>query len=304
MQILIVGEAMLEYRAPSSAVALPYGGDTLNTAIHLSRMGARVQYLTALGTDRMSDSLARAWSSEGIDTRFVLKHPLRQPGIYAIQNDASGERSFLYWREQSAAREMFSLPDIDAALDAIHGCDLLYFSLITLAILPLPARERLLQAATVMRARGGRFAFDGNYRPALWPLSGAAEEWSMRAAALADFGLPTADDETLMTGQACDAATVARRWQGAGTREVAVKTGLSGCLLATSAYQTIVPPPRAVSVLDSSGAGDAFNAGYLKARMDGIEPTEAAVRGHELAGWVIARAGAIPPRDAASPYSG
>ena len=215
MQILIVGEAMLEYRAPCAASALSYGGDTLNTAIHLARFGAEVQYLTALGRDRLSDALARAWAAEGIDTRHVLRHPERQPGIYAIQNDASGERSFLYWRDHSAAREMFSVAGIDAALEAIANCDLLYFSLITLAILPVEARESLLTATRTMRARGGRFAFDGNYRASLWPDGNTAREWSMRAASLADFGLPTADDETAMSGEAQSAAEVAHHWQTA-----------------------------------------------------------------------------------------
>jgi 2-dehydro-3-deoxygluconokinase len=54
--------------------------------------------------------------------------------------------------------------------------------------------------------------------------------------------------------------------------------------------------------LDTSGAGDAFNAGYLQARLRGADPKEAALAGHSLAGWVIQRAGAIPPRDAEAHY--
>ena len=109
MTTFIFGEAMLEYHSHGGA-GLRYGGDTLNTAIHLARAGHEVAYVTAVGTDPISDALVNAWRAEGIDTRHVLRHPNRSPGIYAIHLDEEDERSFLYWRDRSAAREMFALP--------------------------------------------------------------------------------------------------------------------------------------------------------------------------------------------------
>ena len=126
MTIFVFGEAMLEYHG-SGGNGLRYGGDTLNTAIHLARMGHDVAYVTALGTDAISDALVAAWKREGVDTRFILRHPSRQPGIYAIHVDETGERSFLYWRDQSAARAMFDLPEMAAALTAAERASLLYF---------------------------------------------------------------------------------------------------------------------------------------------------------------------------------
>ena len=103
MTTFIFGEAMLEYHSHGGA-GLRYGGDTLNTAIHLARAGHDIAYVTAVGTDPISDALVAAWAAEGIDTRHVLRHPDRNPGIYAIYLDEQGERSFLYWRDRSAAR--------------------------------------------------------------------------------------------------------------------------------------------------------------------------------------------------------
>lgn len=304
MQVFILGEAMLEYRAPAASGALSYGGDTLNTALHLARMGAKVAYISALGADPFSAALRQAWQHEGVDTRWVLEHPTRQPGIYAIHNDEAGERSFLYWREQSAARDMFGLADMEPALEVMSKADLVYCSLISLAILPEPARKRLFSAVDVLRASGGRFAFDSNYRPGLWPNRETALACSEQAVALADIGLPTQSDEEALHGCSLSAEEVAAHWLKGGANEVAVKTGSNGCLLADrqSPHPVVVRPHAALTVLDSSGAGDAFNAGYLMARIGGETAEAAGSWGHAVAAWVIQRPGAIPRKDADAPY--
>lgn len=305
MRVMIIGEAMLEYRSPAGARSLAFGGDTLNTAIHLARLGAQVSYVTALGSDPMSESLRAAWQAEGIDTRFVLRHPRRQPGIYAIQNDAAGERSFLYWRSDSAARDIYSLPEMAQASEAMAAADLLYFSLISLAILPTEGRQKLLGTTRQVRLNGGRVAFDGNFRSALWGDRKQAIQQVSEAAFLADYGLPTWSDEMEMRAPdpVSTAQSAATHWLKAGAREVAVKTGLEGCLLATAHSSETVRPPETLDLVDSSGAGDAFNAGYLMARMHGLDAHQAALAGHRLAGWVIQRPGAIPPIDELAPYA-
>ena len=79
-----------------------------------------------------------------------------------------------------------------------------------------------------------------------------------------------------------------------------MKLGEAGCLLPEG---TVLPPTLALRPRDTSGAGDAFDAAYLAARMDGRTPCEAAAQGHRLAAWTIMRAGAIPERDDKDPYA-
>lgn len=267
-----------------------YGGDTLNTAIHLARAGHDVAYLTALGSDPLSADLKTKWAGEGLDTSLVMEHPSRGTGLYAISTDDAGERSFAYWRDASAAREMLALPGARDALGIAGEADLVGFSLITLAILTNEARDALLAMARKVRDRGGQVAFDGNYRPRLW--SGAEEARAARNAAIAcaTIGLPTLEDETALSGERDDAA-VASHWQGLGCAETVVKLGAEGCRLPDGC---IVEPESVLSPVDTSGAGDAFNAGYLGARLNGADPTAAARAGHALAGWTIMRPGAIP----------
>lgn len=284
---------MLELSQDGSNWRLAYGGDTLNTAIHLARAGVKTAYLTALGTDPFSADLKARWEAEGLDTSLVLADPARNPGLYAITCDEAGERSFTYWRGESAARRLFDCAGIEAALENAATADLLAFSLVSLAVLPDEGRKALLALAAKVRERGGRVAFDGNYRPRLWPDRETARAARDAAIATASIGLPTLEDETMLSGET-DAAAVAAHWQGLGCDETVVKLGPKGCRLPDG---RIVAPERVLAPVDTSGAGDAFNAGYLAARLRGEAPAQAAIAGHALAGWTIMRRGAIPARD-------
>lgn len=285
---------MLELRRANGGWQLGYGGDTLNTAIHMARAGHDVAYLTALGSDPLSATLRQQWAQEGVDVSLVLDHPGRATGLYAISTDAAGERSFSYWRDTSAARDMFALPGMEGALKAVGTADMIGFSLITLAIIPPEARAGLLNVARKVSRKGGHVAFDGNYRPRLWTDSDAARAARDAAIAVATIGLPTLEDETAISGETtCDA--VAAHWQSLGCTETVVKAGQHGCRVPDGSMSA---PPQVLSPVDTSGAGDAFNAGYLGARLDGADPDDAAQAGHACAAWTIMRPGAIPPREA------
>ncbi|KLE31283.1 sugar kinase [Aurantiacibacter luteus] len=293
-RVTLVGEGMLELTPQDgSAFALSYGGDALNTAIHMARLGHDVAFASALGDDPFSHSLRAAWEAEGIDCSPILVDPSRSAGLYAISLSDEGERTFTYWRGDSAARQMFALPESDSIARRALAGDCLAFSLVTLAILPDAGRETLLALARDVRDAGGMVAFDGNYRPRLWSSGEEAAIWRDRAIAVASIGLPTLDDEVLIGGPH-GADAVAARWEAEGCAEVVVKLGAEGCRLPGG---ELVAPERPLAPVDTSGAGDAFNAGYLAARLAGAEPLEAARRGNALAGWTIMRRGAIPRRD-------
>jgi 2-dehydro-3-deoxygluconokinase len=292
-RIVCCGEGMIELSRRGEAWTLGYGGDTLNTAIHLARLGHDVGYLTALGTDSFSMQLRSNWAAEGLDTSLVLTHPNRNAGLYAISTDPTGERSFSYWRDGSAAREMFELADSDFRQRAIEDCDLFYYSLISAAILPNNGRIGLLLLANMVQDAGGKVAFDGNFRPSLWESRETAQAVPDGAIRTADIGLPTLDDEQALTGMSGADAVIAH-WQRLGCTETVVKLGADGCRLPDG---TMVRPSTALAPVDTSGAGDAFNAGYLDGRLRGLSTRDAAEAGNALAGWTIMRRGAIPPRE-------
>ncbi|WP_338240429.1 sugar kinase [Aurantiacibacter hainanensis] len=298
-RVTFVGEGMVELRqAEGDAYRLGYGGDTLNSAIHMARSGYDVAYATALGNDTFSERLRSAWEDEGLDCSTILTDPAHGAGLYAISLDARGERSFTYWRSDSAARQLFALPRTADMMERVEQSEMLVFSLISLAILPEAGKEALLSLAARMRDNGCLVAFDANYRPRLWDSARSAAHWRDRAIAVATHGLPTLDDE-MQLGPAGDADDVAAHWQDLGCAEVVVKLGAEGCRLPDG---EILAPASTLDPVDTSGAGDAFNAGYLSARLGGADPREAARKGNALAAWTIMRAGAIPPRDTSAPY--
>lgn len=237
-RILCIGEAMLELSRREQAGgaeggwAMGYGGDTLNTAIHLARAGHNVAYLTALGCDPMSAVLKASWTEEGLYTSLIISHPTRSNGLYAINTDPSGERSFTYWRDTNAARDMFALPGMETALAAAEEVDMMVYSLITLANLPPSARDQLFALCGRVRKRGGKVVFDGNYRQRLWAC--VEEACTARDAAIgcADIGLPTLKDECRLSGEAS-------AWLRGNRR----KTGIGWC-----------PPPRQQHLASTRGA--------------------------------------------------
>ncbi|MEZ9268815.1 PfkB family carbohydrate kinase, partial [Vibrio splendidus] len=172
--IAIIGECMIELNgAPFGTMQQTYGGDTLNAAVYLNRgatsyscsTGApmiRTSYVTALGSDAISKEMLNQWQDEGLSTDFVLIDEQRSPGLYLIQLDDVGERTFLYWRNDSAARYMVQHPDFDKIANQLRDVDMVFLSGISLAILPHSDQLKLLTVIEGLRKRGVTVAFDSN----------------------------------------------------------------------------------------------------------------------------------------------
>ena len=294
--VFALGECMLELSgAPGSSVNTAYGGDTLNTAVYLSRLGISTTFLSALGDDASSDWLLQQWREEGIDTRWVRRIPGAKPGLYWIHLDGSGERTFTYWRGDSAARQVLDGSEYATNLANLIPVDsFFYLSGITLSILSDPARETLWSLLQGLRKKGVRICFDGNFRPAGWGSLHSAQEAFKKTLNQVDIALPTFDDEAMVFADKTPEETVLRLQQ-MGVGEVVVKLGAEGCYVARGDISTWVPTQTQPSVVDTTAAGDAFNAAYLAARIRGLDPIAAAHQGHTLAGRVIEHRGAIMP---------
>jgi len=300
VQVVVVGECMLELVGQdpgrTQGWQLGYAGDTFNTALYLSRLQVPVAYLTALGADPFSQDMRAAWAGEGIDTSMVLTDASRLPGLYAIRNEADGERQFHYWRERSAARQLFTLPGIEAALTRARRAEWLFLTGITLSIFTPPEREQLLHTAAAVRAGGGQVVFDPNYRPALWASAKQAREAFAAIAPTVSLALPTYADEATLFDDPDPLQSVAR-WRRLGATEVIVKLGAHGCLVAAGAESLPIAPAATMTPRDTTGAGDAFNAAYLAGRIKGLAPSAAARGANRLAGEVIQYRGAILDRE-------
>jgi 2-dehydro-3-deoxygluconokinase len=295
MKVASIGECMIELNNAGGLFSRAFGGDTLNTALYLARLGIDTSYVTALGDDAISDEMIAAWRAESIDTSYVLRAPGRLPGLYMIERDANGERSFLYWRDRAPAREVFDRLD-DAAIAKLAAFDLIYFSGITLSLYSDAGREKLFKLLSSVRSHGGRVAFDGNYRPRGWKDAATARDIFTQALAYVDIALPSFEDEQNLFGDK-DADSCAARMRHSGVSEVIVKIGRQGCVAYHDATRKEIAPGVVVKPVDTTAAGDSFNAGYLAARAKGASAADAARAGHRLACAVIQYPGAIIPKD-------
>ena len=294
-RIVALGECMIELsRGPDGQARIGFGGDTLNTALYMARLGGHVAYATALGGDPWSQEMREAWREEGLDVALALTDPDRNAGLYAIRTDDRGERSFTYWRNDSAARRFFDLPGTEAALEVMAQADLLYLSGITLSLFDDAGRARLAEVAEAVRGRGGDVAFDPNYRPRNWPSPEAARAAFDRFSAQVSMALPTYEDEAGLYGDA-DPEQTAARWRARGAGEIVIKRGPEGAICVFGEDRVSVPA-QAIQPTDTTGAGDSFNAAYLHARLHGATPVAAAEAGNRLAAQVIQHPGAIMPR--------
>ncbi|MBP2297594.1 sugar kinase [Azospirillum picis] len=297
-RIAALGECMIEmFRRPDGSLTMGFGGDTLNTAVYLARLGTPADYVTALGDDSISEDMVAAWASEGVGTGHVLRIPNRLPGLYLIETDASGERRFLYWRDKAPARELFALPQTPDLCAALEEYGVLYLSGISLAIWGEAGRERMFALLERVRAKGGKVAFDTNWRPRLWPDVETARAAFDRMLRHTDIALPGVTDLRDLYGDA-DAGAVLERVRAAGAEEIVLKLEQPGCLVVRDGETVEVPAIKVDTVVDTTAAGDSFSAGYLAARLRGEDPAAAATAAHRLASVVIQHRGAIIPRDA------
>ncbi|MDH4415188.1 MAG: sugar kinase [Rhizobium sp.] len=294
-RIVSIGECMGELSETGTPGALQMGfaGDTLNTAFYLRHsLGPdwQVDYVSAVGTDGLSDRMVGFLGDQGIGTDHIRRLTDKTIGLYYITLK-DGERSFTYWRNDSAAKRLASDPT--ALARALEGADLAYWSGITLAILPNQDRLALIEALSQFAGKGGTVVFDPNLRPRLWDSVDTMRGWIHRAAAVSELCLPSFEDEATWFGDADPAATV-RRYQAEGTRRVIVKNGAEHVTFATG---NAVPSTLAIApverIVDTTAAGDSFNAGYLAAELTGSSVQDAIAAGARLAGRVIGARGAL-----------
>lgn len=298
--VLGIGEAMVEF-APvgDDTYRRGYAGDTLNTCWHMAQIlgtHARVGYFTKVGVDSFSDQLVAFIESSQMDAQRIVRDPERHLGLYVISLTGA-ERHFTYWRESSAARR---LADDPAGLaEATRDCGLIHVSGITLAVIGETGRRHLFEALAQARSAGAVVSFDPNVRMRLWRDVSDLRAATQAMLEVVDIALPSFDDEALVWGDPDPEATLTRL-QRAGVGEIVVKNGASDAVYAVAGQRGRSPTPAVTAIRDTTGAGDSFNAGYLAARLVGLEPLASCEIGQQVAAEVIGHYGALAPRDALS----
>lgn len=294
--VAVIGEAMVEISDQINE--LKFSGDSLNTGIYLKRelnkKEKKVAYFTALGDDPISDKMIDYIYSEGIATDFIERRVNLKPGAYEIHTDKNGERSFQYWRDESAARTLFSKPN-NVGFKDLSKFDLIYLSAISIAILPSNIQKDLLDFFSEYQKKGGLIAFDSNYRKDLWKSKRIAKSMVEKYWQIVDIALPSVDDEIELFGFEGEQDVIDKLAQ-LGVKFGALKRGDKGPYSLSggkddNTYDIVS------EVVDTTAAGDSFNGAYLAALINGLSQQISLEKGHNLASNVLQYRGAIIPHD-------
>lgn len=257
-------------------------GAESNVAVGLARLGLKVAWLSRLGDDSFGRYIAGTLAAEGVDCRSVTVDAGQRTGFMLKSRAADGADPVVEYHRRGSAASMLSLADFDEArfLAARH----LHVTGITPA-LSANCAALVEHAMRFMRAAGRTVSFDPNLRPRLWPSREAMAEHLNRLAALADWVLPGLAEGQTLTGLASP-EDIAEFYLGRGAKAVAIKLGAEGSMWRTAEGGGRVAGVPVEHVVDTVGAGDAFAAGLISARLEGQDWPAALAR----ANWVGAQA--------------
>ena len=290
LDIISVGECMVEMfgrEGLGGVMECTVGGDTLNVVVAAARLGGRCGFLTRVGDDMFAPLLLGRWAKEGLDLSAV-RIVDGFNGVYYITVDEAGERSFTYYRQGSAAS---TLEPADIDPEYVARAAVVHTSGITQAISP-SARAAVRRLIEVSVERGVRVSFDTNFRPKLWTAAEARAElrfvlshvWVM---------LPSAGDEAEALWGTRVPEIVAEKAVEGGATVVAVKAGSEGVWVGTREKVVHVPAVEGIEIVDTTGAGDAFDGAFLLALLRGAGPVDAARLGVLVAAMACRRRGAL-----------
>lgn len=300
--ILCCGDTLIDMLPRLSAAGEPafapyVGGALFNSAIALGRLGAPAGLLTGLSKDFFGQMLGAALAESHVDTRFA--HLSDRHTTLAFVRLVDGHASYTFFDENSAGRMLYEsdLPQLDERVEAmLFGC-------MTLIVEPCGSTYEAL----MRREREKRvMMLDPNIRGDFIPDKASHLARMRRMIGLADI-VKLSDEDLAWFGETGTEAEIAGRWLAMGPKLVAITHGAKGAKGYTARFEVSVPAPI-VTVADTVGAGDTFNAGMLASlsrmgllskegvagliKKDLTETLEFAAR---IASVTVSRAGANPP---------
>lgn len=298
-KIFLLGECMVELRSAEVGVMQQsFAGDVYNSAVYLKRCFPDTQtgLISAVGKDSLSERMIECFKGEAIESQFVFQHDSKVPGMYLIELDDVGERSFTYWRSDAAARKVVDFLTQDI-IEQLASGDMLFFSGISLAVIEESARELFWQKMIQLKTAGVKLVFDPNYRARLWTNEIQAQQQFKLAFELADIALPGVEDFSALYGIE-SAEGIIEFCQPYNIDELVIKNGPESVITVEQGQQLIHKIIPVTKVIDTTSAGDAFNGAYLGARLNGQVINDSVKMAAKAAGIVIQHPGAIAPKTA------
>ena len=292
INVCSIGEAMIEIsNIKNSLYNQSFAGDTLNFCNYLDKKKLNAFFLSAIGKSEINQSLLDFIKSKNISTKYIKQINQFEIGLYLIKNKDNGEKQFFYWRDESAAKQYFNNIDFLNLYKELKNFDYIYFSGITLSIIHISKLNNFIKLLKLLKSKKIKIVFDFNIRPSRWN----KKNLNIFLDSVLKFV-----DICFLSGEDMN------YWKNKNDiksyEQIVRKYKLKHSIFRKNAKFTYVflNKTRYVfknkllkTVVDTSGAGDGFNAAYLSNFIVNNDPVLALKAGSSLGSKIVMKKGAI-----------
>ena len=292
INVCSIGEAMIEIsNIKNSLYNQSFAGDTLNFCNYLDKKKLNAFFLSAIGKSEINQSLLDFVKSKNISTKYIKQINQFEIGLYLIKNKDNGEKQFFYWRDESAAKQYFNNIDFLNLYKELKNFDYIYFSGITLSIIHISKLNNFIKLLKLLKSQKIKIVFDFNIRPSRWN----KKNLNIFLDSVLKFV-----DICFLSGE--DMNYWKNKNNAKSYEQIVRKYKLKHSIFRKNAKFTYVflNKTRYVfknkllkTVVDTSGAGDGFNAAYLSNFIVNNDPVLALKAGSSLGSKIVMKKGAI-----------
>jgi len=298
-QVIAIGEILIDFVSTklgpyleASTFEKCFGGAPMNTIVGVSRLGVSSGAITAVGDDPFGEFLREELKRNKVDVSQVKVKKGRRTTISFVANEPkSGERVFFFYRKPwtgETADSALEPADIDPSY--IAKASILHVS--GFALSQNPCREAIFEAIKCARKSGVKVSFDPTLRVDVWDSIATLRKTYSRALRLSDIATFSKEEAEFLLGT-CETEEAARRALKYEIGIVGIKLGDKGSFILSRKRRTVQAPAFKVKAIDTTGAGDGWNAGLLVGLCKGWDLEKCVTVANAIGALVVTKRGAI-----------
>ncbi|HOV48129.1 MAG TPA: carbohydrate kinase, partial [Anaerolineae bacterium] len=293
LDLLVIGETLIDFISVEETESLLEattfqrfaGGSPANIAANVAKLGGQAAVISKTGMGAFGQFLKAELSRAGVQTQYmVMDHRVRTSIIFVSRT--RGTPDFEPFRDAD-----FRLEPREISEEAIARAKVVHASMWPLS--REPARSAVEKAFVLAQEQGKLISLDPNYSPRIWPDTREAREVIRHMMGYTTLTKPSLDDARRLFGEGQSPEHYIARFHEMGPRVVVFTMGGAGMILSVEGQQTFIPA-QPVKVVDATGAGDSFWAGFLMALLDGHPLERCVLFAREIVGRKLARIGPLP----------